>query len=144
AAPDFEAEEIFGNPVSLKAYAGKLVLLSFLRNGACAMCNLQIHKLIERFPEYHSRGLEVIAVFESPRESVVTHVSKQNVPFTIIADPRAVLYDLYSVESSQEKVLVPVDETWRNGMIREAEAIGYKLMHEEGSNFFRMPADFLI
>lgn len=108
------------------------------------MCNLQIHRLIQRFPGYHSRGLEVIAVFESPRESVLTHVSKQNGPFPIVADPGAALYDLYGVETSQEKTLAPVDETWRNGMIHEAETIGYTLTHEDGSNFFRLPADFLI
>jgi hypothetical protein len=93
---------------------------------------------------YHARGLDVLAVFESPRDSVLRHVSKQGAPFPIIADPSAVLYDLYGVESSEEKVTAPVDEAWRTGMIREAEAIGYRLTHEEGSNFFRMPADFLI
>ena len=143
-APGFDTEDIFGNQVSLKSYAGRLLLLSFFRNGACAMCNLQVHHLIQRFPEYHSRGLEVVAVFESPRESVLAHVSRQNAPFPIIADPSATLYDLYDVETSQDKVLAPGDEAWRSGMIREAEAIGYKLTHEDGSNFFRMPADFLI
>ena len=143
-APDFEMEDIFGKPISLKSFAGRLLLLSFFRNGACAMCNLQVHKLIERFPGYNSRGLEIVAVFESPRASVLTHVSKQKAPFSIIADPGAALYDRYHVETSQEKVLAPVDETWRNGMIGEAETIGYTLTHEAGSNFFRLPADFLI
>ncbi len=143
-APGFEMEDIFGKRHSIQAYAGKLLLLSFFRNGACAICNLQIHKLIEHYPDYHSRGLEILAVFESPRESVRTHVAKQDAPFPIIADPDARLYDLYGVEISQEKVLAPVNEEWRSGMIQEAESIGYKLTHEEGSNFFRVPADFLI
>ncbi len=144
AAPNFEMEDIFGNRRSIQAYAGKLLLLSFFRNGACAICNLQVHKLIERYPDYHCRGLEILAVFESPRESLRMHVARQDAPFPIIADPDARLYDLYGVETSQAKVLAPVDEEWRNGMIQEAESIGYKLTHEEGSNFFRVPADFLI
>jgi peroxiredoxin Q/BCP len=143
-APDFETEDIFGRSVSLKSYAGHVLLLSFFRNGACAMCNLQLHRLIQRFPEYRSRELEMIAVFESPRQSVITHVSRQNAPFPIVADPSATLYDLYRVESSREKVLAPVDEVWRKSMIDEAVAIGYALTPEEGSNFFRLPADFLI
>ncbi len=143
-APDFQTEDVFGQPVSLRAYAGKLLLLSFFRNGACAMCNLRVHHLIQRYGDYHKQGLEVVAVFESPRESVLTNVSKQNAPFPIIADPTATLYDRYGVETSQEKVMAPVDEDWRNGMIREAEAIGYKLTREDGANFFRLPADFLI
>jgi len=143
-APDFETEDIFGQPISLRAYAGKPLLLSFFRNGACAMCNLRVHHLIERFGTCHAQGLEVVAVFESPRESILTNVSKQNAPFPIIADPTAALYELYGVETSQEKVMAPVDEEWRNAMIREAESIGYRLTPEEGANFFRLPADFLI
>jgi peroxiredoxin Q/BCP len=143
-APAFETEDVFGNPISLRDYAGKRLLLSFFRNGACAMCNLQVHRLIAKYPEYHSQGLEMIAVFESPRESVLQYVSKQNAPFPIIADPHAALYDLYGVESSEEKVMAPVDMNWRNQLIQDAQAIGFELTKEEGSNFFRMPADFLV
>lgn len=142
-APDFSVQDVFDNPISLQGYAGKLLLLSFFRNSACAMCNLRLHHLIQRYPDYHSRGLEMLAIFETPRESVLTNVTKQNAPFPIVADPAAMLYDLYGLESSQEKVLATVDEGWRNGMIQEAAAIGYQLVREEGSNFFRLPADFL-
>jgi thioredoxin-dependent peroxiredoxin len=143
-APDFTTEDIFGNPIALKNYAGKGLLLSFFRNGACAMCNLQVHRLIQKYPEYKAQGLEVLAIFESPRESVLTHVSKQDAPFPIIADPTAALYDLYGLESSEEKVMAPVEGEWREELIKEASALGYPLQHEEGSNFFRLPADFLI
>ncbi len=143
-APEFAATDISGQAISLSAYAGKRLLLSFFRNGACAMCNLRVHHLIERFPMYRERGLEMVAVFESPRESILTHVAKQYAPFPLIADPQGVLYDLYGVETSREKVLAPVDDAWRQGMIQEAAAIGYALTPEEGSNFFRLPAEFLI
>lgn len=143
-APDFETEDVFGDCVSLRTYGGSLLLLSFFRNAACALCNLQIHHLIQRYPAYHAQGLEIVAVFESPRESILSHVSRQSAPFPVVADPEATLYDLYGVETSEEKVMAPVDEAWRSGMIRDAEAIGYPLMREEGSNFFRLPADFLI
>src|SRR5689334_1709485 len=143
-APTFEREDVFGDRLSLQAYAGKHLLLSFFRNGACAMCNLQVHRMIEKYPLYHSQGLEMIAVFESPRESVLQYVSRQNAPFPIIADPQAALYELYGVESSEEKVMAPVDMDWRNQLIQEAKDIGFDLIKEEGSNFFRMPADFLI
>jgi peroxiredoxin len=143
-APEFQTDDVFGNAVSPSSYAGKPLLLAFFRNGACALCNLRVHHLIQRFPAYHAQGLEIVAVFESSRESVLTHVTKQDVPFSIVADPAAALYDLYGVESSEEKVMAPVDERWRNDMIREAQAIGYELTREENSNFFRMPAEFLI
>lgn len=148
AAPSFEAADIFGERIDLRAYAGKTVLLSFLRNGGCALCNLRIHQLIERYPELHGRGLEVLAVFESPVASIRQHVtSRQDVPFSLIADPEASLYDVYGVEVSEEKTQASsarVDTPEMQQKIQEAAAIGYKLAHEEGSNFQRIPADFLI
>lgn len=144
AAPAFATEDIFGNTVSLTGFAGKRLLLSFFRNGACALCNLRVHQLIERFPAYHARGLHMVAVFESPRESVLRHVAKQDAPFPIIADPTAALYALYGVESSREKVQASMEHAQTAGLIRAAEAIGYALTREEGSNFLRIPAEFLI
>ena len=143
-APVFQTEDVFGASFALEEYVGQTVLVSFFRNGACAICNLRIHHLIQKYPDYRERGLEIVAVFESPRESVLQYVTKQNVPFPIIADPTATLYDHYGVESSEEKVMVPVDMGWRTRMIQEAASIGYPLQREEGSNFFRLPADFVI
>jgi peroxiredoxin len=145
-APDFDTQDVFGNRISLQSYAasGKRLHLNFFRNAACAMCNLQVHRLIQQYPTYQQSGVEIIAVFESPEANILQYVTRQNVPFPIIADPGAKLYDLYGVETSQEKVMAQVDMDWRNGLIQEAEAIGYPLTKEEGSNFFRLPAEFLI
>jgi len=144
----FEAESIFGDHIDLNAYEGKTVLLTFLRNGGCALCNLRIHQLIQHYPELHAQGLEVLAIFESPVASIKQHVtSRQDVPFPIIADPTARVYDLYSVEVSQEKTqasMACVNTLEMQQKIKEAAAIGYELIHEEGSNFQRIPADFLI
>lgn len=148
AAPLFEATDIFGERIDLRAYEGKPVLLSFLRNGGCALCNLRIHQLIQRYPELHGRGVEILAVFESPVASIRQHVtSRQDVPFSLIADPTASLYGLYGVEVSEEKTQASkarVDAPEMRQKIQAAAAIGYELAHEEGSNFQRIPADFLI
>lgn len=143
-APIFQAEDAFGQAVDLSAYRGKPVLLSFLRNGACALCNLQVHQLIQKYPDYHAKGLEVVTVFESPRESILQYVGKQDAPFPIIPDPTAQLYDLYGVEVSAEKVNATMASEFGPQRVQEAAAQGFQLTPEEGSNFHRIPADFLI
>jgi peroxiredoxin len=143
-APDFQAEDIFGTPVKLRDYAGKTLLLSFFRNAACAICNLRVHHLIQRYPAYQESGLEIVAVFESPRASILEYVGKQDAPFPIIADPQARLYDLYGVEISEEKVAQTMSLAGTPEVIREAEQHGFVLTREPGSNFQRIPADFLI
>lgn len=143
-APAFQTEDIFGRPVSLEQFAGSPLLLSFYRNGWCALCNLRVHELIERYPTYQRQGLVAIAVFESPRERILESVGKQAPPFPIIADPDGTLYARYGVEVSAEKAQASIDHPVVAEAVAEAAASGFVLTSEEGSNFFRMPADFLI
>jgi thioredoxin-dependent peroxiredoxin len=143
-APAFQAEDLHGNPVALADYAGKTLLLSFFRNSACALCNLRVHQLIQRYPQYHALGLEIVAVFESPRDSMLQYVGRQQAPFPLIADPQALLYGRYEVETSEEKVAVTMAMPETQQHIAEAATAGFALTREPGSNFHRIPADFLI
>ncbi len=144
-APQFAVQDVFGEMRSLADYRGKNLLLSFFRYSSCAICNLRIHHLIDRYEAWRQRGLEILAVFESPRDNVVSNVNKQSVPFPLIADPEARLYDLFGVENSEERVTAaPGNPSRLQGQILAARDLGYPLQREEGGNFFRMPADFLI
>lgn len=144
AAPIFQTEDIFGNTVDLSAHAGRWVLLSFLRMSACALCNLRVHELIGRYDDLQRRGLDAIAVFESPRENMLQYVGRQDAPFPLIGDPQAKLYDRYGVETSEEKVQATMQAASTPERIAAAKAAGFELTPEPGSNFHRMPADFLI
>ncbi len=144
AAPAFQTVDVFDNQISLAAYTGRPLLLSFYRNGACALCNVRVHQLIQKFPAYHVQGLEMLAIFESPRESILQNVGKQDAPFPIVADPTASLYELYGVETSEAKLKASLQNPATQAVIAAAAAAGFALTPEEGSNFNRMPADFLI
>jgi thioredoxin-dependent peroxiredoxin len=143
-APHFDTQDAFGTPIALEDYKGKWLLLSFMRNGACAICNLRVHELIERFPILQQHKLEIVTVFESPALSIQQYVGKQDAPFPIVPDPQAKLYELYGLETSEEKVNATMTRAETSGIIQQAAANGFELTPEEGSNFFRMPADFLI
>ncbi len=144
SAPHFTREDIFGRPVDLRDAEGGTTLLSFFRNAACAICNLRIHQLIERYPNYQQRGLRIVAVFESAHERLLETVAKQEAPFPIIADPQAELYTLYGVESSADKVAMTMTMPETQEVVKLAASHGFVLTKEEGSNFARMPADFLL
>jgi peroxiredoxin len=144
SAPIFHGVDLFGNTIDLTDYHGTPVLLSFFRNAACALCNLRVHQLIERYPSFQRAGLEILAIFESPAESMREYVGKQDAPFPIIADPKAELYDLYGVESSEAKIAATMAMPATQQLIEAAAAQGFQLTNQPGSNFLRMPADFLI
>lgn len=143
-APAFSTVDIFGNPVSLESYRGRKVLLAFLRFSACAVCNLRVHHFIGRYPDWQRQGLNVVTIFESPETNMRRYVGAQNAPFPLVADPTAHLYDLYGIETSEEKVRATMAEANTKSVIAEAAAAGFALTPEEGSNFNRIPAEFMI
>jgi hypothetical protein len=88
--------------------------------------------LIQRYAAYQAGGLEVLAVFESPRASILEYVGEQDAPFPIIADPEARLYDLYGVETSEDKVAQTMSLAGTPDVIREAAEHGFVLSQEPG------------
>lgn len=143
-APHFRAEDLFGSIIDLNDYTGKRLLLAFFRNAACALCNLRVHELIQHYPDLHNHGLHILAVFESPRENLLQYVGKQDAPFPIIPDPEAWLYTLYGVETSEAKVQASMQHPATQGRVQTAASAGFHLTPEAGSNFNRIPAEFLI
>ena len=141
AAPDFQIEDIHGTPIALGDYAGKMLMLSFYRYASCPLCNLRVHELIHRYPEFYAKGLHLLAFFQSPRESIRQYVGKQETPFPLVADPTRALYRRYGVESSWVgfgKALFKLP------MIFDA-VIKKKFLPGKMENEFAMiPADFLI
>lgn len=143
-APDFTFAGIDGVPLQFSDLRGRKVLLAFFRNAGCAMCNLRVRHFIQRYNQWHMQGLEIVAVFESPETNMSQYVGRQEAPFPLIADPQADLYDLYGVEVSEEKVQATMADTNTQKFVAEAAAEGFALIPEEGSNFYRIPAEFLI
>jgi peroxiredoxin len=130
--------------VDLAALRGSYVFLSFFRNAACAICNLRVHELVRRHGELAAAGIALVAIFESPADALRRHVGRQNPPFPIIADPHGHIYDLFRVESSEAKVSSTMELPGTEQIVASAAELGFPLTPEPGSNFFRMPADFLI
>jgi peroxiredoxin len=143
-APRFQTVDLFDQPITLDDYKGRWLLLSFYRFSACALCNLRVHHLVTQYPEYNRSGLDMLAIFESPTPNLRQYVGQQDAPFPIVGDPEARLYDLYGVESSEDKVKATMADAGTPERVKEAAAAGFALTKEEGSNFYRMPADFLI
>jgi peroxiredoxin Q/BCP len=143
-APSLRTTDLLGNPVDLSAFRGSYVFLSFFRNAACAICNLRVHELVRRHGELARAGVVVVAVFESPAEALRRHVGRQNPPFPLVADHEGRFYALFGVESSEVKVDSTMELPGTQHIVAAASELGFPLTHEPGSNFHRMPADFLI
>ncbi|MCA9564687.1 MAG: redoxin domain-containing protein, partial [Myxococcales bacterium] len=99
-APDFRAMTWEGQELSLSDFEGQPLWLAFFRYASCPLCNLRVHDIIERFDQFSQNGLAIVAVFQSPRESIERYVGKQVPQFPLICDPEEKLYEAYELESS--------------------------------------------
>ncbi|NOZ08128.1 MAG: AhpC/TSA family protein [FCB group bacterium] len=140
-APNFVLRDTTGKLINLQAYSGTRVLLSFYRYASCPFCNLRVHKLIKKYPEYHKAGLEMIAVFESPVETIARYAGRQNPPFPLLADPSLKLYAWYGIQSSWWAYLKSIRKL--NLLLDAIFIKGYRLGKMDGDKAL-VPADFLI
>lgn len=136
----FERKDIFGETISFNPTLHKKVMLSFFRYASCPLCNLRVNTLIKRYNELSAAGLSIIAIFQSPTESIKKYVGKQDAPFPIIADPEQELYKLYGVTGS---MLGMLKTSFRVKDLSQSFSMGYLPGKIEGT-FTMIPADFLV
>lgn len=81
-----EAKDADGNQLSLKQYAGKLVLLDFWATW-CPPCWAEIPVIKEVYKKYHKQGFEVIGIaLDEDPEDVAKFVKKHEAPWRQVLD----------------------------------------------------------
>ncbi len=137
-APALRLVDIYGRPITFGT-TGRRTLLSFFRDAACPFCNYRIYELTRHYKRLAERGLDIVAVFASPREEVMRFVARHPRPFPVAAEPTLAAYQTYGIERSLWRKLkailfrVPT-------LIRGLRIVGFAGLNTNNL----MPADFLI
>ena len=125
-APDFKAKDIQGNTVQLSAFKGKKVFLTFYRNVGCPVCNLRFHELLPLEQEFKTKGVIVLAIYESSEDNLKRYIGNEHYYTAMIANSGFDLYEKYAIERSTLKLLSSIYK----GVIAKAEQ-GKKLYKEK-------------
>ena len=142
AAPAFSIQDVDGKTVRLSDYKGKKILVTFYRNVGCPVCNFRFHELQKQSEYFKSKGLELLAAYESSAENMKEYLAGESFYATMIPNPDQSLYKLYGIERSMGKMM--------KGMFHRAMAkmkAGKKLFKKkikQDGNSNRIGADFLI
>ncbi|MGL1902406.1 MAG: AhpC/TSA family protein [Fibrobacterales bacterium] len=139
-APHFVTKDIHGREISLSSI-NKPTLLALFRYASCPMCNLRVHQLVSAYDEFKTAGIDIVAVFESPVDSVLQSLGQRSIPFTIIADPDQIIYSKYGSEKSLSKFAWSFIAQWKQFI--KAMAKGF-LPGKIDATLTRLPADLLI
>ncbi|MCV9388432.1 redoxin domain-containing protein [Reichenbachiella ulvae] len=142
-APSFSTSDIHGNPVELKSYAGKKVLLSFFRDVSCPFCNLRIRELMKHKEEWEAKGLHMIFFLDSTAEEIKAspfHNKLDGLP--VIGDQSFEVYSIYGVEKSLGKMIKTFTRQGSISALKEGGKIEGGKSAKASMNL--IPADFFI
>lgn len=143
-APDFTAQDVSGNKVSLSALDHRYALLVFLRYSGCPWCNLAIHRLSLEYARFQDNDCSVVAFIQSEKAGVIDNIYGRHVvrpEFPIIADHQQKFYKLYGVRPSLTTAARSITKipAW----VHSVKAHGFKQTKIDG-NLFMVPANFLV
>lgn len=86
-APNFTLNNALNKPVSLyDELKNGPVVLTWYRGGWCPYCNITLHVLQERLPEFKSEGATLIALTPEVPDKSLSTSEKNELEFTVLSD----------------------------------------------------------
>jgi peroxiredoxin Q/BCP len=96
-APAFTAIDQDGKKIKLADFKGKKLALYFYPKDNTSTCTVQACNLRDGFKELAKKGIEVIGVSPDDEKSHLKFISKNKLPFSIIADTEKKLVEQFGV-----------------------------------------------
>lgn len=140
--PLFNMKDIFEEEINLEHYAGSKVLLSFYRFASCPFCNLRVHQLMGKVPDYEKQGLKIISFWQSTQENLLEHVKDRHILFPMISDYERHVYKKYGIESDWRGSVKLI--TSNPKLALEAMKFNGATVPKVDGHMNLIPADFLI
>jgi cytochrome c biogenesis protein CcmG/thiol:disulfide interchange protein DsbE len=119
-APNFQARDLKGNPVELKDHTGKVVMVNIWATW-CAPCLEEMPSIERLYKEFHSSGLEIMAVsvdaeigkVDASRNQVGGDIQafgdSLNLTFPLLHDPSGSIEQLYKITGVPETFVIGRD-----------------------------------
>lgn len=137
-APDIAYHDYLDTPFQLSKLRGQKVLLSFYRYAGCPFCQLRFAELLDKFGK--EEKIVLVAVFQSPGDSIKEHAAGTHSPVRIIGDAAERFYKVYGVDDGIRAWAMGIESAFR---FYRSLRMGHKFGKKEGQRN-RIPADFLI
>lgn len=94
-APDFNAVDQNGDPISLSQFRGNKVVLYFYPRDNTPGCTAQACDLRDNYERLKAEGYQVIGVSTDTEKKHQNFIAKYDLPFPLIADTDNSVHELY-------------------------------------------------
>ena len=94
-APLFEGKDQNGNTIKLSDFEGKKVVLYFYPKDNTPGCTAQACNLRDNYQTLQDQGYVVLGVSQDSEASHQKFITKQNLPFSLLADTDHTIHNLY-------------------------------------------------
>ncbi|KEA62047.1 Thiol peroxidase, Bcp-type [Marinobacterium lacunae] len=94
-APDFNAVDQNGDPITLSQFRGQKVVLYFYPRDNTPGCTAQACDLRDNYERLQSQGYQVIGVSTDNEKKHQNFIAKYDLPFPLIADTDNAVHELY-------------------------------------------------
>lgn len=96
-APTIKAKDQDGNPVTLKQFIGKKVILFFYPEDDTPVCTVEACNFRDNYADLKSKGYELLGVSPNGVESHQKFAKKFDLPYTLLADEDKKIINDYGV-----------------------------------------------
>lgn len=96
-APQFEGFDQDGNPISLKDFTGKKLVLYFYPKDSTPGCTAQACNLTENLSVLKDMGFAILGVSADSAKKHQAFISKYNLGFPLLVDEEKVVINAYGV-----------------------------------------------
>ncbi len=96
-APEFTLPDQDGNPVSLKDFAGKKVILYFYPRDNTPGCTRQAQAFAAAYAQFQAMDVAVIGISKDSTASHQRFAQKYELPFLLLSDPQLTAIQAYGV-----------------------------------------------
>ncbi|UYQ92293.1 thioredoxin-dependent thiol peroxidase [Chitinophaga horti] len=132
-APIFKGIDQNGKKVSLNDFKGKRVVLYFYPKDSTATCTVQACNLRDNYADLTAQGYEVVGVSADSEKSHQKIITKNSLPFTLLADEDRTILNQYGVWGEKKFMGRIFDGIHRTTFLINEKGIIHKIIRKPQS-----------